>query len=154
MPNDKNSENYLGAYYHSGNDVMLRSDAPSLGGEGMPEPHVDGRYLVDSHGNVVNLHGFAQTYSPWFNEQGTKWTNYDVSGCLKYNKEKIDQILAAGWKMNFIRLHMTPSGQTAPESRPPAKTTFRHSTSTDSQNTSTRYLSLWPNTQSAKDSTS
>lgn len=77
-------------------------------GMAMPELHVDGRYLVDSHGNVVNLHGFAQTYSPWFNEFGTKWTNYDVSGCLKYNKEKIDQILAAGWKMNFIRLHMDP----------------------------------------------
>ena len=65
-------------------------------GMAMPELHVDGRYLVDSHGNVVNLHGFAQTYSPWFNEQGTKWTNYDVSGCLKYNKEKIDQMAQDG----------------------------------------------------------
>lgn len=74
----------------------------------MPELHVDGRYLVDNRGNVVNLHGFAQTYSPWFNERGTKWNNYDVNACLRYNKEKIDQILAAGWKMNFVRLHMDP----------------------------------------------
>ena len=68
--------------------------------------HVDGRYLKDDAGNIVNLHGFAQTYSPWFNERGTKWTNYDVEGCLKYNQTKIDELLGAGWKMNFIRLHM------------------------------------------------
>ncbi|GAO28863.1 chitin binding protein [Geofilum rubicundum JCM 15548] len=56
--------------------------------EGMPLPplKVEGRYLTDTHGNVVNLHGFAQTYSPWFNERGTKWNNYDVAGCLTYNQ--------------------------------------------------------------------
>lgn len=77
-------------------------------GSAMPRLHVDGRYLKDSQGNIVNLHGFAQTYSPWFNEQGTQWSNYDVSGCLKYNQKMIDGILAAGWKVNFIRLHMDP----------------------------------------------
>lgn len=77
---------------------------------GMPTPqlHVDGRNLKDPHGNLVQLHGFAQTYSPWFNEQGKYWTNYNVSGCLSYNKDKIEKILAAGWKMNFIRMHMDP----------------------------------------------
>lgn len=70
--------------------------------------HVDGRYFKDSDGRVVNLHGFAQTYSPWFNERGTKWTNYDVKACLAYNQGLIDDILAAGWKMDFVRLHMDP----------------------------------------------
>lgn len=70
--------------------------------------HVDGRYFKDSDGRVVNLHGFAQTYSPWFNERGTKWTNYDVRACLAYNQGLIDDILAAGWKMDFVRLHMDP----------------------------------------------
>ena len=39
---------------------------PALAWEGMPLPplKVEGRYLTDTHGNVVNLHGFAQTYSP------------------------------------------------------------------------------------------
>ncbi len=83
----------------------------------MPELHVEGRYLKDDSGNIVNLHGFAQTYSPWFNEQGSQWTNYDVSGCLNYNKTKIDQILAAGWKMNFIRLHMDPYWSNRPGSQ-------------------------------------
>ena len=56
----------------------------------------------------VNLHGFCQTYSPWFNERGTKWTNYDVPACLKYNKGIIDGIMRAGWKMTFVRMHMDP----------------------------------------------
>ena len=70
--------------------------------------HVDGRYFKDDAGNIVNLHGFAQTFSPWFNERGTKWSNYDVTACLNYNKGIIDQILAAGWKMDFVRQHMDP----------------------------------------------
>lgn len=77
---------------------------------GMPLPrlHVDGRYFKDNNGNIVNLHGFAQTYSPWFNEENTQWGNYDVQACLRYNQQKIDQILAAGWKMTFVRQHMDP----------------------------------------------
>ena len=77
---------------------------------GMPTPrlHVEGRYLKDPHGNIVNLHGFAQTNSPWFNERGKYWSNYDVDGCLTYNKRIIDGVLDAGWKVNFLRLHMDP----------------------------------------------
>ncbi len=70
--------------------------------------HVEGPFLVNSEGRRVNMHGFAQTFSPWFNEQGTKWTNYDVNKCLNYNKGIINDILKAGWKMNFVRQHMDP----------------------------------------------
>lgn len=84
--------------------------------EGMPMPklHVDGRYLKDSAGHIVNLHGFAQTYSPWFNERNTKWNNYNVKACLSYNQGIIDGILNAGWKMNFVRLHMDPYWSSTP----------------------------------------
>lgn len=68
--------------------------------------NVVGRYLKDNAGNIVNLHGFGQTYSPFFNNNA--WNNYDVAGCLRYNKELIDRILAAGWRMNFVRMHMDP----------------------------------------------
>lgn len=83
-------------------------------GQPVSQLHVDGKYLKDAQGNIVNLHGFAQTYSPWFNEQGTKWTNYDVAGCLKYNKGLIDSIMSKGWKMNFMRLHMDPYWSNTP----------------------------------------
>ncbi|MCM1355966.1 MAG: glycoside hydrolase family 5 protein [Staphylococcus sp.] len=96
--------------------ALLSGFAPALAWPGMdmPELHVDGRYLVDGAGNTVNLHGFAQTYSPWFNEQGKKWSNYDVDACLAYNKQKIDEMLAAGWRMSFIRLHMDPYWSNTP----------------------------------------
>ncbi len=83
-------------------------------GSATPQLHVDGRYLKDPHGNKVLLHGFAQTYSPWFNEQGTKWSNYDVAACLSYNKNLIDEIMSAGWKVNFLRLHMDPYWSNTP----------------------------------------
>ena len=70
------------------------------------ELNVVGRYLKDSEGNIVNLHGFGQTYSPFFNNWG--WNNYDVNACLSYNKRMIDDVLAAGWRMDFIRMHMDP----------------------------------------------
>ena len=80
----------------------------------VPPLHVEGRYFKDDAGRVVNLHGFAQTFSPWFNEQGKRWTNYDVQGCLKYNEGIIDGILAAGWKMDFVRQHMDPYWSNTP----------------------------------------
>lgn len=83
-------------------------------GMSMPELRVEGRYLKDSHGHIVNLHGFAQTFSPWFNEQGRKWNNYNVNACLTYNKGIIDKLLGAGWKMNYVRQHMDPYWSSTP----------------------------------------
>jgi beta-xylosidase len=96
--------------------VLLLSSVTVSAWEGMamPQLHVEGRYFKDSNGNIVNLHGFAQTYSPWFNERGTKWNNYDVNACLSYNQGLIDNILAAGWKVNFMRLHMDPYWSNTP----------------------------------------
>ena len=82
--------------------------------QSLPALHVEGPFLVDDSGKRVNLHGFAQTFSPWFNEQGSKWTNYDVKGCLSYNKGIIDQIMNAGWKMTFVRQHMDPYWSNTP----------------------------------------
>lgn len=76
--------------------------------------HVEDQYFKNESGEIINLHGFAQTFSPWFNEQGTKWTNYDVDGCLRYNKGIIDGILKAGWKMTFVRQHMDPYWSNTP----------------------------------------
>lgn len=73
--------------------------------------HVDGKWLCKSSGEHVNLHGFWQTYSPWFNGDAWgvhNWGDYNVNECLRYNKNEIDQILAGGWKVDFMRLHMDP----------------------------------------------
>ena len=79
---------------------------------GMPTPklHVDGRYLKDSHDNTVNLHGVAITPSPWFNGQGSRWTDYNVSGCLSYNNSVMDALTdtTKGWYLSYIRLHIDP----------------------------------------------
>ncbi|MBR6082169.1 MAG: cellulase family glycosylhydrolase [Salinivirgaceae bacterium] len=76
--------------------------------------YVDGRYLKSPDGKILTLHGFAQTYSPWFNEQGTRWSNYDVEACLDYNQGLIDDIQRAGWAMDFVRLHMDPYWSNTP----------------------------------------
>ncbi len=70
--------------------------------------YVEGKYLMDKNGQQVNLHGFCQTYSPWFNEQGSKWNGYDVEACLNYNQGLIKTMMNDGWALNFIRLHMDP----------------------------------------------
>lgn len=88
-----------------------------MGWIGMPTPalRVEGRYLVDSHGNKVNLHGVAMTPSPWFNgcgdpEVGCRWNNYDITGCLNYNNAVMDKLTdtTQGWYLNYIRLHIDP----------------------------------------------
>ncbi|MCM1451013.1 MAG: family 43 glycosylhydrolase [Clostridium sp.] len=96
--------------------MLALAAIPSWGWKGMEMPRlkVEGKYLTDQQGNVVNLHGFAQTYSPWFNEQMTKWNNYDVAACLSYNQGLIDDILNAGWEVNFLRLHMDPYWSNTP----------------------------------------
>ena len=84
----------------------IKDTIPETGFTGPLELNVVGRYLKDAEGNIVNLHGFGQTYSPFFNNYA--WNDYDVEGCLRHNKSMIDQVLAAGWRMNFIRMHMDP----------------------------------------------
>lgn len=72
----------------------------------LPVLNVSGRYLKNEKGEIVNLHGFTQTYSPFFNNNA--WGNYDVQACLSYNKRMVDGIVAAGWKFNFVRMHLDP----------------------------------------------
>ena len=95
--------------------ILLASNAAfAWEGMHMPPLHVDGNQLKDPNGNIVKLHGYAQTFSPWFNERGRRWNNYDLAECLRYNKGIIDGIMAAGWKMSFVRMHMDPYWSNTP----------------------------------------
>ena len=74
---------------------------------------VDGRHLKDPCGNEVLLHGVAITPSPWFNGGHVgewRWNNYDVAGCLAYNKGVMDKLSndEEGWYLNLVRLHIDP----------------------------------------------
>ena len=113
----KHSEDFSSRVWHINVLVMLMlmlGSKPLCGQSSLSPLHVDGPFLVNAEGRRVNLHGFAQTFSPWFNEQGTKWTNYDVNKCLSYNKGIIDGIMNAGWKMTFVRQHMDPYWSNTP----------------------------------------
>lgn len=89
----------------------------------MSELKIVGRYLCDAEGNPVNLHGFGQTYSPYFNgyawcknsDGSVNWgKTYDQSACVYWNKLQIKKMLMAGWMVNWIRIHMDPHWSNTP----------------------------------------
>lgn len=79
-----------------------------------PQLKVEGKFLKDPCGNNVVLHGVAITPSPWFNGGAVgewRWNNYDISGCLNYNKgviDKLSNVTNEDWYLNYIRLHIDP----------------------------------------------
>ncbi len=77
----------------------------------LPVLHTDGRWLCDESGEHVNLHGFWQTYTPWFNGGAwgeNNWGGKDYEACVAYNKRIIDDIVASGIKVDFMRMHLDP----------------------------------------------
>lgn len=102
--------------------LVISNESFAWRGMRMPELFIKGRYLMakDMNGNdsIVNLHGFGQTYSPYFN--GYAWCKNpdgsvnldktkDAAACVKWNKEQISLMLDHGWKVNWLRLHMDPA---------------------------------------------
>lgn len=82
----------------------------------LPTLHVEGRWLVDTHGNHVVLHGVMDTPNMYFNgwRWGTPWeaspTNYDAAGakkCLKYFEKLFAGMEEA--KCDVFRLHLDPA---------------------------------------------
>ena len=65
--------------------------------------HVEGRYLKNSKGDIVTLHGYMAVLDPGFQAEEYKWEGYDVAACLKNKKAATDRLLASGWKMDFVR---------------------------------------------------
>ena len=75
----------------------------------LPSLHVEGKWLVDTHGNHVVLHGVMDTPSMWFN--GNRWTGgYNSTGatnCKAYFKKLFVGLEKA--KCNVFRLHLDPA---------------------------------------------
>ena len=75
----------------------------------LPSLHVEGKWLVDTHGNHVVLHGVMDTPSAWFN--GGRWGwDYDDAGrqrCINYFEKLFGGLEQA--KCNVFRLHLEPA---------------------------------------------
>ena len=82
----------------------------------LPTLHVDGKWLKDSHGNKVVLHGVMDTPNMYFNgwRWGSPWdgtnTNYNSAGATKCKNyfEKLFVGLEKA-KCNVFRLHLDPA---------------------------------------------
>ena len=86
----------------------------------MPPLHVDGKYLKDPHGNIVNLHGVMDTPNPYFNNY--RWGNScETSGDILKCREYFDKLFAAltdtaqGAWCNIFRLHLDPCWTNDPD---------------------------------------
>ena len=73
----------------------------------IPTLHVEGKWLCDSHGNHVVLHGVMDTPNAWFNGGRWGWSYSSVTPCINYF-EKLFAGLEKS-KCDVFRLHMDPA---------------------------------------------
>ncbi len=96
--------------------LLTTAFAWSQGVKPLPTLHVEGRWLMDTHGNHVVLHGVMDTPSAWFNEGRWGWS-YDDAGrqrCLDYFAKLFAGLEKA--KCNIFRLHLEPAWTNDPNS--------------------------------------
>lgn len=94
----------------------------------LPSLHVEGRWLVDKHGNQVVLHGVMDTPNMYFNgwRWGSPWdannrSNYDdgsVPKCLDYFETLFDAMEKTN--CDVFRLHMDPAWTNDPDWKNPS----------------------------------
>lgn len=95
---------------------LLASLSWAQGVKPLPTLHVEGKWLVDQHGNHVVLHGVMDTPNMYFNgwRWGSPWdgtnTNYNSTGatkCKNYFEKLFNGMEQA--KCNVFRLHLDPA---------------------------------------------
>ena len=104
--------------------LMMSTVMWAQGVKPLPSLHVEGRWLVDQHGNHVVLHGVMDTPNMYFNgwRWGSPWdpNNYadyneaSVSKCLDYF-EKLFTAMEKS-KCTIFRLHLDPAWTNDPSS--------------------------------------
>ena len=74
----------------------------------LPSLHTEGRWLTDTHGNHVVLHGVMDTPNPYFNNYrwGNACNDGTVNDCLAYFEKLFTGLEKA--KCNVFRLHLDP----------------------------------------------
>ena len=89
--------------------VLMAAVLSAQGVKPLPTLHVEGRWLVDSHGNHVVLHGVMDTPNAWFNNGRWGWDYSDagMSKCINYFEKLFKGLEEA--KCDVFRLHMDPA---------------------------------------------
>ena len=96
--------------------MMLTTLSWAQGVKPLPSLHVEGKWLVDTHGNHVVLHGVMDTPNMYFNgwRWGSPWdgsnTGYNSTGATKC-KNYFEKLFAGmeESKCTIFRLHMDPA---------------------------------------------
>lgn len=100
--------------------IMLAATfAWSQGVKPLPSLHVDGKWLVDSHGNHVVLHGVMDTPNAWFNGGRWGWSYSSVTPCINYFEKLFKGLETA--KCDVFRLHMDPAWTNDPNKQSDGK---------------------------------
>jgi len=88
--------------------ILLLVIGNTINAHNLEPLHVDGRYLKNSKGDIVTLHGYMSSLEPAFQteEYSSGYDTYDVTTVLKNKKAVTDRLLASGWKMNYVRLKL------------------------------------------------
>jgi beta-xylosidase len=89
--------------------MLMTTVMGAQGVKPLPSLHVEGKWLVDSHGNHVVLHGVMDTPSAWFNNGRWGWS-YDDAGrqrCIDYFEKLFSGLEKA--HCNVFRLHLEPA---------------------------------------------
>ena len=73
----------------------------------LPTLHVEGKWLVDTHGNHVVLHGVMDTPNAYFNGGRWGWDYSNVTPCLNYFEKQFTGLEIAN--CNIFRLHLDPA---------------------------------------------
>ena len=85
----------------------------------LPSIHVEGKWLTDSHGNHVVLHGVMDTPNAWFNGGRWGWDYSSVNPCLNYFEKLFTGMEKAN--CDVFRLHMDPAWTNDPKKQSDGK---------------------------------
>ena len=88
--------------------------ASAQGVKPLPTLSVEGKWLVDQHGNHVVLHGVMDTPSAYFNGGRWGWSYSSVTPCIEYFEKLYAGLEQA--KCDVFRLHLEPAWTNDPSS--------------------------------------
>ncbi len=110
----------------------------------LPSLHVEGKWIVDSHGNHVVLHGVMDTPNAWFNGGRWGWDYSSVTPCLIYFEKLFAGLETA--KCDVFRLHLDPAWTNDPDKVSDGKESGEADISRFSSDRLKNYLSTlyWP----------